>query len=65
MDKALIEKFVNIHIRIVLKPDFILDGYIKEMGETGCIFVTTQKSSYIAYEQILQISPVTGEKNGR
>ena len=60
MDKKLIEKFFKIHVRIVLKPNFCLDGYISELGEAGCIFETSQKSSYIAYEQILQISPVTG-----
>lgn len=58
MDRKLIEKFKNIHVRIVLKPDFLLDGIIRETGETGFIFETPQKTSYIAYEQILQISPM-------
>ena len=62
MDKRLIEKFKNVHVRIVLKPGFILDGYIEDIGESSFIFVTSQKSSCIAYEQILQISPI-GEMN--
>lgn len=58
MEKELMQRFLNKHVRLVLKPHFVIDGYVAEIHNDGFFFSTPQKTSYISYEALLEVQPM-------
>lgn len=61
MEKELMQRFLNKHVRLVLKPHFVIDGCVVEIHNDGFFFSTSQKTSYISYEALLEITPMEAD----
>lgn len=48
--------FENKHVRIVLYPNFVIDGKIIDIGEDSILFETNQKISALSFDAIKQIT---------
>jgi len=58
MEEELMQRFLNKHVRLVLKPHFVIDGHVTEVHESGFFFSTPQKTSYISYDALLEVQPM-------
>ena len=51
------DKILNKKCKLVLSNSFILNGIVRDMNTFGIIFETTQKTSFIAWQNIREITP--------
>lgn len=52
------EDFVNKKCKVVYLSGFVIDGYIREVSTSGIMLETTQKTSFINWQVIRDISLV-------
>ena len=55
LEKAILEKLVNIEVKLNLKTNFGLTGHINAVFEYCIEFETEQTTSYIDFDQIATI----------
>jgi len=55
MNRKVFENNLGKYVRITLKPHFILEGTIDYVFDDCFEFTTTQKSSYLDFDQILTL----------
>lgn len=59
MDQEALSTFVGSHVKLVLKPHFILRGKIKQVFSDSILFETTQCTSIISFDRISEVSTDT------
>jgi sRNA-binding regulator protein Hfq len=56
------QNFVDKNVKLVLKLNtFVLSGTILEQDEYGVVFKTTQKTSFLSWDAIQEISIIDGD----
>ncbi len=56
MDAEALSTFLDVPVKLVLKPHFILRGRVKQIFSDSIIFETVQTTSAISLERVLEIS---------
>ena len=61
MQKEIFEKLKGVEVKVVLKPKgFVLDGIIDAVFEDCFEFTTKQKTSYIDFESVMNVTKKHG-----
>jgi hypothetical protein len=55
-------RFLNKKVKLVLNSGFVLYGLVRDIDTFGITFETTQKTSYIAFCNIKEMSLDAGER---
>lgn len=60
MEKDILTRFLNQHVRLVKDDNFVISGKILSCHDDGIMFYTDNKTIFLSYSRIKEISPLGG-----
>ena len=64
MDQDLLRPFIGKKVRVILDDGFRLFGVIDMVSEDAILFTSDQKTAFIRFKRITEVTPVNNWRRG-